>query len=686
MECEGVFIRFGNGVVFGDSFGGITSSVDVRFGGNANMGNLTATGSGKVMANGSATPTLTFGTANRDATLTGAVFADGGGVSIVKTGTGTLTASATTPYLPQTTVNGGELVIKGALTCANLALAAGTGVTVDGGTWMIEGAQLTQAAGSTINTANGGKIVVKTVGGAAPAFAAGSTITVYEYWIDGVRQANGTYALGGATLEVYSFAEPADIWTNADKPDAVHAFASGEEYRGFELVKSSAPLSFTGGPVALGSSGIVVEDTADAATFDFDVSLFPPVDQTWAFGAASAVFSKPITKRGAEGGGYVTITSDADIVLATTNSTFEGSFDVTARSITLSGNHPLGTGTATSSLKIDFRVSDAAKIVLRDVELTQDISLDVGGTHTRVFFEGENRLQGVNLNYDQTRGGSFAAESETVFNGNVQFYNYNLWWLERDARVVFKAPVILDGSSYTPSRSFQTAVNASASGTPTLRFEARNTILDDGTYFAAFGGTRVETAADHAFTQGWFKTDRATVIDLCGFDQRFSRVDGTGTVTSAVPAFLELAPAAGQVFANSLAFAGKAGLKMVGAGTVRLTGSYASDGALAVEGGCVELATTCMNAPSASVSDDGRLVVEAANAFGREAGLSLAGVGALANRSQSPLKVASLTLVNPSTGESRTYRAGTFSAANSWGLISEGTVVAGKCGTVLSLR
>ena len=455
IECSGASVSFGDGVVFGDSFGGITTSVEVKFGGNVNMGDLTATGTGSVKANGSATPTITFGTANRDATLTGTVFADDSCVSLVKTGTGTLTASATTQYLPETTVNGGEVVIKGALTCTNLTLAAGTGVTVDGGVWTIEGAQLTQAAGSTINTINGGKIIVKTVGGSAPTFASGSTIDVYEYWIDGVKQANGTYTLGDATLDVYSFVEPDIIWTNEGKPGAVHTFGAGEEYKGFELVKSSAPLAFAGELVVLGSSGIAVENTADAVTFGFDVPLLPPVDQTWAFGAASAVFSKPFTKRGSEAGGRVTITSDADIVLATTNSTFKGSFDITARSITLSGSHPLGTGTATSSLKIDYNVGDAAKIILRDVDLTQNVSIDIGGTNLRKYmlFEGENWLQGVNFNSDKTRGGSFAADSETVFNGNVAFYNYNTWSLGRNARAVFKAPVTLSGWAGSPMRT-----------------------------------------------------------------------------------------------------------------------------------------------------------------------------------------------------------------------------------------
>lgn len=685
MDCSGAPVSFANGVVFGDKFGTLSTSVAVSFGGNVNLGSLTVTGSGAFKAASGTAPCVTFGTADRDAVLTGRVFTEDCGLSLVKTGTGSLTASATTPYLPSLALDTGALVIKGALSCAGLTQAAGTTVIVDGGVWTLEGNQLTQAAGTEISVVNGGRLVVKTVDGVSPTFAPGAKIGVSEYWLEGVRQPNGSYTVGGATLEAYDYIEPTGEWTNQGKSGESFSFTPGEEYLGFSLVTEAAPMNFSGGPVTLGPSGMTVTSVT-ANAYDFGVSLLPAVDQTWSFGSSSATFSAPFVSRGNVSGGRVTVSSDADIVFASTNSTFAGSFAVTARRIEVSGRHALGVGTDASSLSINYKTS-GAKIILRDVDLAQDVTLALGSTSTRTYlsFQGTNSLQGCSFG-DSTRGGTYEAGSDTVYNGPVSYVNFNSWLFGRDACVVYKGPVSFGG--WAGSRSFATAVAASADyGSPKIRFEAQNTIPADNVYYADFSNVRVETAADHVFKQGWIKTSSATTLDLCGFDQCVTRIDGSGKVNSSESAFLELAPAEGVEQSNALSFDGKAGIRMVGAGSVRMTGNYDSEGAIAVTNGCLTLATTCMNVSAVSVTEKGCLVVEEAKPFDREVvSLTLGCVGALAVRSGVPLRVASLTLVNPSTGVSATYTSGDFTAANTFGLISEGMVSVGRSGLILIYR
>ena len=696
-------VTFADGVIFEDTFGGMSleNAQTVYFGGNVNLGSLTATSTGRFMASSGKSPILTFGTANRDATLTGEVFGDNCGFSLVKTGAGTLTTSATTPYLPALAFNEGALVIQGAFSCPSLIAAAGTSITVDGGTWTIEGDQLMQADGSTIETVHGGSIIVKVVDGKVPTFAAGSKVKASQYWIDGEQQPNGTYQVGGATLEVYEFPNPDEIWTNAGKSGEAFDFAGFKEYKGLELVKTDAPLTFTGGPVALGSSGISVEDTPDAAMFDFDLPLFAPVDQTWAFGAASVVFRKPFTAIGAQRG-KIAITSTADVTVAATNSTFEGAFAVSATNVAISGCHPFGAGTETATVK----GGKNGKIVLRDVVFTQTVSFNNGGASrdlTEIY--GTNSFQSIYYG-DNFSGCTFQPNSETVFNGAVEHYDYNSFVMGSGARVVCTKPGKYHGYAGSSSLGVLPAYRALVK--PVVRYEAPNTVLDKASghygpdyYLLNFygkrfnSGIRVELAADHVFKHGWFGIEEGTVIDLCGYNQGMSflvgaenqTTYGAGEVTSAEPAFLELDVPSGESNAVNARFTGKAGFRMIGAGTATLAEASATTGGIEVVNGAVTLATVWSNATSVAVSAGGRLTVTADKAVPKTAAMSLGGVGALSVLNASGrLRVDTLTLKNPTTGETVMYKSGVFNSANTWGLVSAGSVQAGNQGLVLIVR
>ena len=125
---------------------------------------------------------------------------------------------------------------------------------------------------------------------------------------------------------------------------------------------------------------------------------------------------------------------------------------------------------------------------------------------------------------------------------------------------------------------------------------------------------------------------------------------------------------------------------MVGADTARLTGESSTGGSLAVDCGTVELPVAWTNATNISVAEGGRLVVTASRAFPKKVSLSLKGVGALSLPAGSTLRVGSLTLTNPSTGEVKTQTSGLFDSANTWGIVAEGNILVGKTGLILIVK
>jgi hypothetical protein len=212
-------------------------------------------------------------------------------------------------------------------------------------------------------------------------------------------------------------------------------------------------------------------------------------------------------------------------------------------------------------------------------------------------------------------------------------------------------------------------------------------VQDETTYYVSVPGISVEFGRDYAFSRGRFNTGENTFIDLRGHTQRFTTVGGAGTIVSSdAPAFVEVATPEGSTATNLLRFAGSAGLKMVGDGTLVAEGASTTTGGVEVTSGTLKMAVSWPNATMATVSGNGVLELESAKAFPRSVRLSLSGIGGIELPEGSVLRVAELQLTDPSTGISTSFTSGTFTAANSYGLVSGGTVVVGKRGLMLIVR
>ena len=675
---------FSDGVAVGDNVSGMQVTGPVKFNGNVNLGDITASDSGVFNGPATGTATITLGRTDRDSTISGAAFAADTTLVLNKVGAGALTVSETTPFLPALAVDGGSVRIKGNLSCTKMTLAAGTSVIVDGGYWTIEGAQLEQAVEATISTVNKGNIILKVTTTEEPTFAPGTTLDVLEYWIDGVRQPNGTYSCGGATITAYKYSEDdLTIWTNAGKQGESHAFSSGEQYKGFSLVKADAPLRFTGGPVVLGSAGVVVDNAGDAAaTFDFDLPVMPAVSQTWDFGTASAVFRQPlVVAKGVADDPALEICSDADLEFASTNSTFVGTLTASGRTIRVSG--PMAFGAAAQvNLRVNCKNDSTATIQLDNVTTLGAMSIKHYGSDTKALVvSGTNTFDG-RVNFTDATRARYLAGSKTCFTGGATYYDYSAHGLYGDAVIVFGD---LNLTGYSGSRCLRlVAQDTLYAGT--VRFDGEVHFKDTTEYDLYLLGVRVETGIDHAFTEGLVEVSANTVVDLCGNSQCMTRLSGAGMVTSSSKAFLEIDTPAGSTATNMCKFTDHASFKMVGAGTLRLKGASDSAGAIAVENGSVILDAAWSNVSSVSVSGSGALELVSARNIGKVSVLSLAGTGGLVLPDGEIAKVSELRLTDPATGETSVFTTGNFDASNSFGLISGGTVRVGKTGIVLIIR
>ncbi len=672
-----------NGVEFGDSFGTFETKGVVLFGGAVNLGDIVATDDGKLMGP-TAGAIITLGHDGRSSIISGAAFAEDTTLTLKKIGAGELTVSETTPFLPALDVEGGSVRIKGVLSCSKITLLAGTSVVVDGGCWTIDGAQLEQAAGAMISTVNKGNIILKVTATEEPTFAPGMTLDVLEYWVDGVRQPNGTYSCGGATIVAFKYAEDdLTIWTNEGKQGESHAFASGEQYKGFSLVRTDVPLCFTGGPVVLGSEGIVVDKTSDAAaTFDFGLPVMAAVSQTWDFGTASAVFRQPLVMaKGVADDPALEIRSDAALEFATTNSTFVGTLTASGRTIRVAG--PMAFGAATSvALNVDGKCFSDAAILLDGVTTAGAMSIKhYGSDAAALVFSGTNTFGGRVDFTDATRA-RYLSGSKTCFVGGATYFDYNEQGVYGDAVIVYGD---LNLSGYANSRCLRLEARDRLYG-GTVRFDGEIHFRDTTEYDLCLYGVRAEMGLDHAFTEGLVWINENTIVDLSGKGQRMTRLSGAGVVSSTAEAFLEIDTPTGSTATNTCKFTDHASFKMVGAGTLRLMGVSDSAGAFAVENGCVVLDAAWTNVSSVSVSGAGILEIVNAKNIGKTSVLSLAGTGGLILPSGGIAKVSELRLTDPSTGETSVFTTGSFDASNSFGLISGGTVQVGETGLMLILR
>ena len=105
-------------------------------------------------------------------------------------------------------------------------------------------------------------------------------------------------------------------------------------------------LSFTGGDLTLGSSGIAVNVTEGSVlTNDFNLPIALGASQQWNLGPSTTTFRGPISPAsGAVGFQTLDVRSTGEVAFRTANSTFCGNLVVTARTIRVSGENVFGSG------------------------------------------------------------------------------------------------------------------------------------------------------------------------------------------------------------------------------------------------------------------------------------------------------------------------------------------------------
>ncbi|MBN8941777.1 MAG: autotransporter domain-containing protein [Rhizobiales bacterium] len=179
------------------------------------LGSATAAGTSLItLGGGAGTPTLRFGgsytvanamtmaagggtidTESNAIVMSGAL---GGAGGFTKTGTGSLTLTGTGTYAGSTTVNGGLLVVNGAIGGSGVAVNAGATL---GGTGTINAA--TAITGGTLQAGN------LTINGALSL----SSASVYAFTPSSLTTVNGTATLGGAKLTFATTSFQAQTYT-----------------------------------------------------------------------------------------------------------------------------------------------------------------------------------------------------------------------------------------------------------------------------------------------------------------------------------------------------------------------------------------------------------------------------------------------------------------------------------------
>ena len=603
-----------------------------------------------------------------------------GSVTLRKTGAGKLSLGTLAACVPTLDVREGSVEVCGETSITNFIAAAGTSLVVNGGRLIFEGGTFS-FAGDVLKRVNGGSIIVRATSSSMPVFPAGASFDVNEYWLDGVRQKSGTYAVGGATLNVSTYDESGlTAWKNTDSAETAVAFPAGSRYLGLSLSTPPEAIVFTGGDLTLGSGGITVNDAAGVApTYDFSLPLNVGSSQTWAFGPASAIFRGPLGHAAdMVGVPALEIVSSAAIAFEGNDSSFCGSISAQANTFTVAGQKPFGSadvgGMVTLTASGDgaqcrfagCRVEKPLKCSLPSASNIYNCRFAAGTTN---IFNGLAHL---------SQWTYFEAGSYTEFNGGARFDAYNRHGLDSGAVVVFNGGYLdyhNDGGNHGMA-----PVNAiGARGTMVFNCEVG---IEAGEKVDISNGITLDMRRPYAFSAG--KWELSGTMLLNGHSQAATRfMNSNGTISSTnAPAFVELNLPAGAAETNALKFTDLAGFKMSGAGFVRMNGVSTSSGALAVENGTVELgAATWLNATNVAVSGSGVLKFTKSNAFDRrKAVLSLSADGSL----DLPEGVRQSFLAATVTvdGEELKVPAGTY-GADATGLMA-GRVTGGGTVTVIS--
>ena len=453
-----------------------------------------------------------------------------------------------------------------------------------------------------------------------------------EYWIDGVRQSDGNYTLGGATLVVRTYDESGlSVWTNTSESQSAYSFAAGTEYLGLRLRTPPAELVFDGTGVQLGSAGIVTDGASAETRHTFNLPLAVATSQVWDFGAASATI--------AGGLGHATVAtaplaleirSDAEIALTGSGSTYLGDLTVSGELVRISGNFPFGSAAADGRDRIVVNRVQGGSALCRIDGVTTDrpLALDCEAPNNNYPLEFEAGSTNLFNGYvSMARWSKFGAGSRVEFAQGVSFANYTRQWMQADSELVIRNRLDLIGD--WGAREFHPDV---AEGARILLDAAVRFATDDVEKWPIYMSGDWIMQRDFAFARGYllFVAEQGR-LDLNGHPQRLTRIDGLGpqVVRSDAPAALELDYAAGTCYTNALAFAGCAGVRKLGGGTAVLLGRSTSTSEICVDAGELRLAGRWCGPSIVTVEKGATLVLDGRRALGTKNSLVVATGGSV---------------------------------------------------------
>lgn len=275
------------------------------------LGSATAAGtSGITLGGGSGTPTLRFGgsytvanamtmaagggtidTESNAIVLSGAL---GGAGGFTKTGTGSLTLTGTGTYAGSTTVNGGLLVVNGAIGGSGVAVNAGATL---GGTGTINAA--TAITGGTLRAGN------LTINGALSLNSA----SVYAFTPSSLTTVNGTATLGGAKLTFTTTSFQAQTYTVLTASSGVNGTftLAGTGGGGASAIYGTNDVTLTvngyrAGTALNGGGSVNVQNVAAGIDRGLNGGALPPAVWNGLIGLAGAALANQLNALTGEAG------------------------------------------------------------------------------------------------------------------------------------------------------------------------------------------------------------------------------------------------------------------------------------------------------------------------------------------------------------------------------------------------